>query len=162
MTKTMDFAIDRFEPDGGALHQAIYQPLREQIVKAVGPVETRAVGVLLRDASGEPAGGAWGTAMLGWLQIEGMIVVPALRGHGLGSRLLRGLEQSAVEAGCHAAWVDTFEFQARGFYEKLGYGLFGMLQDFPLGSHRYFLCRQLAAAGGCCERAHGRQEVRAE
>ena len=34
MTKTMDFAIDRFEPDGGALHQAIYQPLREQIVQA--------------------------------------------------------------------------------------------------------------------------------
>lgn len=144
----MDFVIDSFEPDGGALHQAIYQPLREQIVQAVGPVHTRAVGVLLRDESGEPAGGAWGTAMLGWLQIEGMIVVPALRGHGLGSRLLRGLEQSAVEAGCHAAWVDTFEFQARGFYEKLGYVLFGTLDDFPLGSHRHFLCRRLVEAGG--------------
>lgn len=142
----MGFAMERFTPDGGALHQAVYEPLREQILQAVGPVLPEAIGVLLRDDDGTVAGGAWGTAMLGWLQVEGMVVVPALRGHGLGSRLLRDLEQAAANAGCHAAWVDTFEFQARGFYEKLGYARFGTLDDFPLGSHRHFLYRRLAAA----------------
>jgi hypothetical protein len=34
-------------------------------------------------------------------------------------------EVHARERGCHSAWLDTFSFQARGFYEKLGYDEFG-------------------------------------
>jgi hypothetical protein len=38
--------------------------------------------------------------------------------------------------------LDTFEFQARGFYEKLGFELFGTLDDHPVGHCRFFLCQQ--------------------
>ena len=37
------------------------------------------------------------------------------------------------------AWLDTFEFQARGFYERLGYTCFGRLEDYPPGFARYFM-----------------------
>ncbi len=33
--------------------------------------------------------------------------------------------------------------QARGFYEKLGYSVFGRLDDHPKGSARYFLNKRL-------------------
>ena len=58
-------------------------------------------------------------------------------------------EREAVNRGCHGAWLDTFEFQARGFYEKLGYEVFGSLDDNPRGSRRFFLRRRLedAASG---------------
>jgi hypothetical protein len=37
----------------------------------------------------------------------------------------------ALDRGCHRAWLDTFEFQSRGFYERLGYTCFGERSDYP-------------------------------
>ena len=37
----------------------------------------------------------------------------------------------------------TFEFQARGFYERLGYRCFGELNDYPTGFARYFMKKAL-------------------
>jgi len=45
----------------------------------------------------------------------------ARRGRGVGRELMDRAEIRAREGGCHSAWLDTFSFQARGFYEKLGY-----------------------------------------
>ena len=47
-----------------------------------------------------------------------------------------------LERGCHSAWVDTFSFQAPGFYRKLGYEVFGEL-DYPPGHKRFFLRKRL-------------------
>ena len=51
-------------------------------------------------------------------------------------------EREAVQRGCHGAWLDTFEFQARGFYERLGYTCFGELPNYPAGC---FLGKPLVA-----------------
>ena len=64
-----------------------------------------------------------------------------LRGQGVGTRAhaaRRGLGRATQ--GLIGIWLDTFEFQARGFYEKLGFTVFGTLEDHPVGSRRYF-CR---------------------
>jgi hypothetical protein len=52
-------------------------------------------------------------------------------------------ESEAIVRGCHHAWLDTFEFQARGFYERLGYRCFGELNDYPTGFARYFMKKAL-------------------
>jgi hypothetical protein len=41
------------------------------------------------------------------------------------------------------AYLDTFSFQAPDFYKKLGYEVFGELQDFPHGHQRYFMKKRL-------------------
>jgi hypothetical protein len=56
---------------------------------------------------------------------------------------MQELERRAAERGCPHAWVDTFSFQARPFYERLGYRVFGVLPDYPTGHERYFLCKAL-------------------
>jgi len=40
-------------------------------------------------------------------------------------------------------WLDTFSFQARPFYERLGFSLFGALAGYPPGSARHFLVKRL-------------------
>ncbi len=65
------------------------------------------------------------------------------RGQGLGSMLLGEVEREAMEKGCHLVHLDTFDFQAKGFYEKNGYSVFGILEDCPKGHIRYYLKKTL-------------------
>ena len=65
------------------------------------------------------------------------------RGQGLGSILLGEVEREAMEKGCHLVHLDTFDFQAKEFYEKNGYSVFGILEDCPKGHIRYYLKKTL-------------------
>ena len=78
--------------------------------------------------------------------IEGLWVVEELRGRGLGRRLLLAAEAAAVKRGCRGAWLGTFDFQSRGFYERLGYTVFAELADFPDGHTHYHLRKSFASA----------------
>ncbi len=53
------------------------------------------------------------------------------------------LETTGREKGCVWAHVDTFSFQARGFYESLGYKVFATLDDYPPGHSRHYLKKRL-------------------
>jgi hypothetical protein len=55
-------------------------------------------------------------------------------------------EARAVERGYHSAWLDTFSFQARGFYERLGYQQFGSLVYPPF--HKRHFMKKLLGTGG--------------
>lgn len=91
-------------------------------------------------------GGLSGHVSSGWLFVELLWVADAARGKGQGSNLMLAAERMALSYGARHAWVDTFSFQARDFYEKLGYVAFGELGDYPPGHSRYFLRKQLTAS----------------
>lgn len=97
-----------------------------------------------KDDAGELVAGLFGRVSYSWLFIELFWVAETERGRGLGSQMLRRAEQYALEQGCHSAWLDTFSFQARGFYEKRGYVVFGELPNYPGEHSRYFLSKKLA------------------
>jgi ribosomal protein S18 acetylase RimI-like enzyme len=99
----------------------------------------------LRDEQGQIVGGLLGQLLYSWLRIEILAVAEQYRGQDWGQRLMEEAERRAVEAGCHSAWVDTFSFQAPGFYQRLGYRVFGELPDYPAGQTRLFLCKRLFA-----------------
>ncbi len=109
----------------------------------VGPGGHEAVSALIQDETGATVGGLWGRSAFGWLFIELVFVPESLRGRGLGRELMRAAEHAARARGCHGVWLDTYEFQARGFYEKQGYRLFGELDDYPTGHKRFFLSKRL-------------------
>ena len=109
-----------------------------------GHAPWRPLGIFMRDAETIVAGLS-GETYCGWLVIKYLWVHDDLRGCGVGRELMAQAEARAVERGCHAAWLDTFSFQARGFYEKLGYEEFGTL-DYPPIHKRYFMKKLLVAA----------------
>ncbi len=55
-------------------------------------------------------------------------------------------EEIARANDCVGMWLDTFEFQAREFYEKLGFEVFGTLDDHPIGQKKFFLRKRFPAA----------------
>ena len=82
-----------------------------------GHQQWRPLAVFARDGQSIVAGLA-GETYSGWLFIRYLWVGDALRGQGIGRRLMGDAETRALERGCHSAWVDTFSFQAPGFYPQ--------------------------------------------
>ena len=98
---------------------------------------------LLKDDAGEVLGGLLGDIWAGWLHVSYLWVARPLRHDGWASRLVREAERYARRRGAHDAYLETFSFQARPLYEKLGYQLFAQLDDFPPGHTKYFLRKKL-------------------
>jgi GNAT superfamily N-acetyltransferase len=109
----------------------------------VEPRRHQALTVLARDERGTVIGGLVGDTVWGWLQVKEFWVADGHRGCGYGTKLLGVAEREAVRRGCHHALLDTFDFQAREFYEKLGYAVFGSLADFPRTHTRFFMSKTL-------------------
>jgi GNAT superfamily N-acetyltransferase len=106
-----------------------------------GHQKWKPLAVFARDRERVVAGLA-GETYAGWLFIRYLWVGDALRGKGIGRELMAGVERRALERGCHSAWVDTFSFQAPGFYRKLGYEVFGEV-DWSPDHKRFFLQKRL-------------------
>ena len=104
----------------------------------IGPSNEQPVRLVARDDLGV-VGGLLGSTRWKWLYIAKLWVDERGRGKGIGTQLLGAAEELARTRGCTDASLDTFEYQARPFYEKLGYELFGTLEGFPPGYRQFYL-----------------------
>ncbi|TCH98671.1 GNAT family N-acetyltransferase [Roseococcus sp. SYP-B2431] len=104
--------------------------------------EQKHFAALVRDEGRNTIGGAIGSSYYGWLVIDLLWLPESLRGTGLGTQVMRMAEQEARARGCVGIRLDTFSFQARGFYEKLGFSVFGTLPEHPPGHTRYWLAKR--------------------
>ncbi len=111
---------------------------------AAGPSNYDKVAVLLcADDTEATVGGIWGKISYDWLFVELLFVLEEHRRNGFGDKLMRAAEQRARDSGCVGVWLDTHGFQAPGFYQDLGYKVFGQLENHPRGFNRFFLCKRL-------------------
>ncbi len=99
--------------------------------------------VFIRNESGELVGGLLGETFWRWLHINILWVHEDYRFAGLGKQLMARAEAEAIGRGCQHAFVDTFDFQAPGFYQQLGYTIWGLLEDLPPGQRRIFFKKDL-------------------
>lgn len=124
--------------------QAVQTGLHEFNIAHIGPSNSRPLQLFLRDDLGRIVGGLLGEIRWRWLYVGILWVSSELRGHGYGSELLSAAESEARSDGCVGIYLDTFEYQARPFYEKHGYELFGTLEGYPPGYRHYQLAKHLA------------------
>lgn len=136
MTPTLDADAD-FE----AVFAATREGIRGADPMSVGPRGWQRVSLAFRDQDQKVVAGLYGATMWAWLSIEGLWVADSLRRQGLGRRLLLTAEEIAVGRGCVGAWLGTFDFQAKQFYERNGYTVFAVLEGFPPG-HSHFHLRK--------------------
>jgi len=101
------------------------------------------LNLFLRNPRGQVIGGLLGGWRWGWLYIDKLWIQAEYRKLGGGSSLLKGAEAEAIAAGCTDAVVDTFSFQARGFYERHGYEVYATLEGFPPGHRQLFFHKKL-------------------
>jgi ribosomal protein S18 acetylase RimI-like enzyme len=97
----------------------------------------------LKNEHGEILGGLLGSIWGGWLHISYLWIDEAVRGRRWATQLMDRAEAYARDRGCHSADLDTHSFQARPFYERRGYEVFGTLDDYPAGHKKFFLKKKL-------------------
>jgi len=77
------------------------------------------------------------------LYIDVLWVKEEFRKEGYGSALLTEVEKIAKELGCKLIHLDTFDFQAKDFYLRHGFEIFGILDDCPMEHKRYYLKKKI-------------------
>jgi len=110
----------------------------------VPPRRYASLATVLRDADGTLRGGLLGSTLWDWLQVDVLWVDDSLQRRGHGSQLLLLAESHARSIGCHSARLDTFDFEARAFYEHHGYRVYAELDNFPAGHTQFHLRKSLA------------------
>ena len=122
---------------------AVQAGLREFNVRVIGDPEEVPVTIFLRDKDGVVVGGLLGHIKWRWLYVSKLWIADSHRGRGHGVDLMNAAEDLARSHNCVGSYLDTFEYQARPFYEKLGYAVFGTLEGFPPGYRQFFLSKDL-------------------
>ncbi|MEM9282619.1 MAG: GNAT family N-acetyltransferase [Verrucomicrobiota bacterium] len=107
------------------------------------PDDVEPLCVFDRLASGEIVGGLTGKTYWNYLDVGYLWVAEGYRSQGRATAILQAAEAEAVERGCEHVLLDTYSFQALGFYERLGYSQFGCLNHFAGERSKHYLHKRL-------------------
>lgn len=107
------------------------------------PRKSEKYNIFLKDNEGKVFGGVIVTFLWNGMEIDSLWVDDSLRGKGWGRKLMEAVEKEGIKRGCTIAYTNTFPWQAPKFYEKLGYSLYGKLEDFPKGSFLSYYSKKL-------------------
>jgi GNAT superfamily N-acetyltransferase len=101
------------------------------------------LGFKVESPSGEFLAGGAGKTFGAWLLIDNIWVHEKLRGQSMGTKILEKLETEAKSRDCKYALLDTLNFQARPFYEKLGYKVEWIQKEYPRDGSKFFMTKVL-------------------
>lgn len=96
------------------------------------------------EEGGEYAGGILAKTIFESCYIDLLAVKKEFRGKGIARHLLEELDNHLRAMGIHTVYLNTQDYQAKGFYLKMGYTLAGQMEDVPFaGTTRYYFVKRL-------------------
>jgi ribosomal protein S18 acetylase RimI-like enzyme len=130
--------------DSSETADAIQRGLEMHNNEAVGfEVQAVPLHLAVRDAQGKLCGGILALTYTDTLRIETVWLDKSLRGQGQGKAMMDAVEAEGRRRGARHAWLVTLSWQARPFYEKLGYHVFGEMPIMAGRHRRYFMQKAL-------------------
>lgn len=105
------------------------------------PIENFAY--FLRDEQNNIIGGCNGAIFYGCVFVDQLWLSEHLRGQGYGTKLMQAALTYGKEKGCTFATVNTMDFEALGFYQKLGFEVELARKGFMQNSIFYFLRKEI-------------------
>lgn len=131
--------------DPAAVSRALWKGLVRFNREQAGPLRYKRTVLSVRDEKGRLMGGLILQSYWRESYIELLWLSARARRVGFGGRLLKEAERRAQRRGSRLIHLNTYSFQAPGFYEKLGYQRFGEMSGSPQGESRHFYVKRLRA-----------------
>lgn len=110
--------------------------------------DVRALAVFAHTESGQLVGGAVGRRWGATAELQQLWVDEAQRRSGIGRELLARFEAQAAAHGVTLVCLDTFSFQAPGFYARQGYHTALQVDGFTGGISKHTMHKRLRVARG--------------
>ena len=135
-----DFELD----NGSEFAELAKQKIAEFNAQHWDATKRQALGLKKLNAEGEPVAMLAGRTFGNWFYLESFWLAASERGQGLGSQMLAEAERIAKARGCAFVLLDTLDFQAKPFYQRHGYQVQWVQQDYPwAGGAKYFMTKIL-------------------
>ena len=131
------------EPYSDAIKETLQNGLHAHNLSMVPGAAWKEIAVTVRDDKGEIHGGVIAYLFDDNCYIDTVWNDEAARGNGLGAKMVRMAENEASRLGARGVWLYTTNFQAKPFYEKLGYTQFAELQWPGSDLKRHFMRKAL-------------------
>jgi len=103
----------------------------------------KSINLFLRSKSGTTVGGIFCATYCDTLYIDNFWIDEEYRKNGYGKSLIIQAESIASSMGCKLSHTSTFSYQSPEFYKKMGYIVFGIIDDYQEGIVQYFLKKKL-------------------
>jgi len=108
----------------------------------IHPMETRNIMFVALDED-KFVGGVQGSVTEDSMYISRLAVDEAYRGNGIGKKLMYKIEEKAKQQNVYSINLGTVEFQAKNFYEKLGYKVVFIKENDPKGYKSYSMVKKV-------------------
>lgn len=107
------------------------------------PRKTDSYSVVIKNKEAELKAVVMVSFLWNGMHIDSLWVDESVRGQNLGTKLMNMVEEEGINRGSTVSYTDTFTYQAPEFYEKLGYKLYGKLENFPENCSLNYYCKSL-------------------
>lgn len=139
---TNNFRID-FDADPATSDESfVKEALGQWNIRVTGFRDYSPAYFFLRDGENRIRGALLAYVWAKWLHVDNFWLEEDIRRQGWGTKLLEAAHVVGREKGAEAAWLDTFSWQARPFYERFGYEAVFEMPDFPPGHSRIFMVKR--------------------
>ena len=123
----------------------LWEGISDHAKRMRGHEQGKAFAFFIKDANEKIKGGCSGYIFYGCLYVDLLWIDKLLRGKHYGTNLMKDVEKLAEENKCHFMVVNTMDFEALGFYKKLGFFIEFERFGFDKDSIMYFLRKNLGA-----------------
>jgi GNAT superfamily N-acetyltransferase len=129
--------------DASAVSRELWRGLIRYNREQAGPFHYTRKVLTVRDAKKRLLGGLILQSYWRESYVELLWLSARARRLGLGRRLVQEAERRARRRGSLLIHLNTYSFQAPGFYEKLGFRRVGGMSGSPAGESRHFYVKRL-------------------
>lgn len=130
---------DEFKSEYEAL---LFKGISEEAYAAKQLPPLRPFSIYIKDRE-RVVGGLTGALIHGSLYIDSLWVDPTIRGQGWGTKLMQAAEKHGKELGARFATLNTMDWEALPFYQKLGYTIEFVREGYDKDSKMYLLRKPL-------------------
>ena len=123
--------------------QVLFDGLNNEVAQKKNVDPIKPIRIYIKDAQGMVLGGASGVSFYGSLYIDMLWLKENMRHQGLGKKLLMEAERIGRERNCTFATLNTMDWEALRFYQKLGYAIEFVREGYDKESKMYMLRKKL-------------------